>query len=202
LSRALARAAGLVALALLLGSCAGKLPPTHYYTLQPAAGAVAAAQEGSRVGVDTLVVDPPYDQDRLVYRESASATEVGFYNYHRWAAPLSRMLAVSLAAGLEGTPGIAAIEPTQPGTDYDSRLRGRVVALEEVDSPAGAEARIVLDLTLVSADGTELWSSTLTATAGGPVASGADAMGLVQRAFADLARQARGELATALGTAS
>jgi uncharacterized lipoprotein YmbA len=187
-------------LALALAGCAGQAPPTHYYTLVPESPAEPTGREGGglSIGVERLVVDPPYDQERLVYREAAGSAEIGFYNYHRWAAPLSRMLAVSLAARLGGTPGVGAIEPTRAGAEYTARLRGRVVAWEEVDLAGGAEARLVLDLALVEPNGDELWTATLTATSSGPVASGADAMDLVQRAFADLVGQVREGLAAAL----
>ena len=94
---AVARRSGVVAfgllwsavLALTIGCKA--MPTTHYYILEPRAGSSDDAGAGVAVGVLPFEVDPPYDQDRIVYRIGADSPKVGFYEYHRWAAPLSRM---------------------------------------------------------------------------------------------------------------
>ncbi len=99
----------LLAFAALAVGCWGRIPPTHYYVLElrgeghevnpgPAAG-------GLEIGVESFAVDPPYDQDRLIYRVGEGSVEIGFYHYHRWATPLSRMLPRVVAVGLRGTPG-------------------------------------------------------------------------------------------------
>ena len=94
----------------LLGACSSA-PTTHYYLLAPkgaslSAGAPASDSAGLTVGVEPFTVDPPYDRDQLVYRLGLDSVEVGFYTYHRWAAPLGDLVALSLAEGLQGTPGI------------------------------------------------------------------------------------------------
>ena len=73
-----------------LVSCGGA-PRTHYFVLSTAAVSVDASGTGS-IGVAPFRVAPPYDGDRIVYRFGEHGPEVGFYPYHLWAAPLSRML--------------------------------------------------------------------------------------------------------------
>ena len=86
-------ACGLLWIAILtLSSGCRATPAMNYYVLEPRSGASADAPDGVRVGVLPFEVDPPYDQDRIVYRIGADSPKVGFYEYHRWAAPLSRML--------------------------------------------------------------------------------------------------------------
>ena len=80
-------------------------PTTRYYVLAPSRTApeavtTVAETSGLRVGVEPFTVDPPYDRDQLVYRLGVDSVEVGFYSYHRWAAPLSDLVAVAMAEGL------------------------------------------------------------------------------------------------------
>ena len=84
-----------VALLTLPAACR-HAPVPHYYVLDgpmdgPHRGNPVPAGDGLAIGVAPFRVDPPYDQDRLVYRLGKDAAEVRFYSYHRWAAPLSRM---------------------------------------------------------------------------------------------------------------
>ena len=153
-------------LAAMLVGCGGP-PATHYYLLeltpQVAADTAAGAERRLTVGVRTFQVDPPYDQDRIVYRVRERSSEVGFYAYHRWAAPLSRMLPLAVATGLEGADGLRLIEPVVNGRSYDAYLVGRVLTLEEVDHSGGQDIVVRLKLALRTDDGAELWSEVLTA---------------------------------------
>ncbi len=190
----------------LLGACigGGALPVTHYYTLRPPAAVTeSSAREsgdsGWVVGVPPFAVDPPYDQDRLVYRRGVDSTEVGFYAYHRWASPLGRLVAVALADGLRGTAGIVEIEPARAAGDYSARLEGRLLYLEELDSEAGQEARLSLQLDLRSDEGELLWTSVLTGSASGRVRDVSQVATLAQQAFDDVVRQASAGIESALG---
>jgi ABC-type uncharacterized transport system auxiliary subunit len=182
------------------------IPATHYYVLAPPAERAGTGGErpdgeqpdGVRLGVETFAVDPPYDQDRLVWRVGRDASEVGFYGHHRWAASPGRLVATALAAGLAGTPGLAAVEPVTVGGRYSAVLAGRVVALEEVDLPERQLARIQVDLKLFDAAGALVWSRLVTAEAGGRAEAPSDVMRQMQSAFEKLLAEVRGELAAVL----
>lgn len=166
-ARALRRApAAALPVALTLAAVAtgcGRLPQTHYYLLEPPSRCEQRAQgtEGLDVGVRAFRVDPPYDQDRIVYRVGNASPEVGFYAYHRWAAPLSRMLPAIAAGTLRCTGGVRSIEPVAAGRRYPVYLEGRLLFLEEVDLADGQHVRVRLALTLRDDEGAELWSDTL-----------------------------------------
>ena len=87
---------------------------TDRRTLPEDVGVVALTMGGPACTdeVEAFLVDPPYDQDRLVYRVGRNTPEVGFYDYHRWAAPLSRMLPKVVADSFGTVRGVASIEPT------------------------------------------------------------------------------------------
>lgn len=185
----------------LLAAACGSVPPTRYYVLAPArpAAAVAAVEpNGLRIGVEPFTVDPPYDRDQLVYRLSTDSVEVGFYAYHRWAAPLGELVAVAMAEGLRGTAGVAVIEPLTSGGDYSAFLRGRVVYLEEIDLPDRQQARVRCELRLVSAAGEMLWSQEVSGAAEGTSDTVAEVVEQLYSAFGQALEQARSGLVGAL----
>ena len=103
------------------------MPTTHYYVLEPpemGGEARQGSQDGLAIGVREFVVDPPYDQDQLVYRSGGDSSEIGFYAYHRWAAPLGRLLPMAVASALTGVPGVASVEPVTSNGEYDAILTG------------------------------------------------------------------------------
>lgn len=195
------RVTGLLSVtALLLGCAGGGLPVTHYYTLRPPATVAQpdTAATGASVGVRPIAVDPPYDQDRLVYRKGRDGSEVGFYAYHRWASPLGRMIAVALADGLRAAPGVGSIEPIRSRGQYTALLVGRLRYLEQVDSASGQEVRIALDLELRDPQNQLLWSSPLAATASGAASEVTEVVDLARQAFDDVVEQARRQVAAHL----
>ena len=190
---------GCVMLMLILAGCA-RLPVTHYYVLEPSdLTPQAGTARGRDVAVDAFVVDPPYDQDRIVYRVGESSAEIGFYPYHRWAAPLARMLPRVVAAELVGTSGLRSIEPAAPGRDYDAHLQGRVLVFEEIDTSEGPRVRIRVTLTLRAEDGrVELWSETLSADAPAAAEDVGEVVARLQTLLAETVRASRPGLEQAL----
>ncbi len=118
----------LLSLLLLVTACRSA-PTTRYYVLAPSNTApetVATPTGGSglRIGVEPFTVDPPYDRDQLVYRLGVDSVEVGFYSYHRWAAPLSELVAVAVAEGLRGTPGFGSSSRGRPQANTTHSFTG------------------------------------------------------------------------------
>jgi ABC-type uncharacterized transport system auxiliary subunit len=183
-----------VVLVIALGGCGGRVPPTHYYVLEaqdvsrPEAAYVV--QGGWAIGVETFRVDPPYDQDRIVYRLGENSVEVGFYAYHRWAAPLERMLPRVVAAAFGDVPGTKSIESSAPGRSYDAYLGGRVLAFEEIDTSEGQRVRVRLALHLSTNDA-EIWSDTVTGQAALSSDDVGDVVHEMRSALADALREAR-----------
>lgn len=190
------------AVGVLSGCGGGGLPATHYYTLGspgelPSRTADAGGDGGLAIGVESLAVDAPYDQDRIVYRRRPDSTEVGFYNYHRWASPVGRLLQNRLVEGLRGAPGVGSIEPATSNGDYDARLGGRVLYLEHIDSPSSQEVRVSVWLEL--RDGDEaLWSTTVKTSSTSDLVDASDVATLLARVVNELVERARTELTAAL----
>ena len=191
----------LLALLLLVSACRSA-PTTRYYVLAPSRTAPqvetsSTSASGLRIGVEPFTVDPPYDRDQLVYRLGVDSVEVGFYSYHRWAAPLRELVAVAMAEGLRGTPGIESIEPWSSGGDYTAFLRGRVIYLEEIDVPGQQEARLRLELRLMDPEGSMIWSEEVFGSASGQSDSVAQIVEQLYAAFDQALEQARSGLTRA-----
>lgn len=196
-----------LSIAIVTVGCAS-IPQTHYYVLERGEHISPtslthfshnpASQQGLEIGVKTFLVNPPYDQDRIVYRRSGGSTEIGFYAYHRWAAPLSRMLPNVVAEGFRGTPGIASVEPALPGRVYGAHLDGRVLSFEEIDTPEGYKAYLRLTLTLRLKDGTLVWSDTLVGEATTQTRTVSAVVGRMRTALAAALDEGRVGLASAL----
>lgn len=190
-----------IVLVITLGGCGGRVPPTHYYVLEPQdiphPETTGAASVGWAIGVETFQIDPPYDQDRIVYRVGENSAEVGFYAYHRWAAPLERMLPRVVAAAFDGASGVKSIESIAPGRSYDAYLGGRVLAFEEIDTSDGQRVRVQLALRLAN-DDDEIWSDTVTGDATLSTDDVGDVVHEMRSALADALRSARPGLEVAL----
>jgi len=153
----------------LLFSTAGTgcttIPQTHYYLLRPEINSTPPTtiiQQGLEVGVKYFLVDPPYDQDRIVYRVGSGSSEVGFYAYHRWAVPLSQMLPKLVVDRFSGISGIASIEMIRPGRPYAATFEGKVISFEEIDTPEGQQIHARIFLSLRLRDGSVIWSNVFT----------------------------------------
>lgn len=190
---------------ILLGAC-GAVPEVRYFTLGGPHGTVsgdpaeASAQQGLWLGVEELTADPPYDQDRLVFRQATQPAEVGFYEFTRWAAPLGQLFQGQLVRVLQAQPGIRLAEPASTGRAYDMHLRGRILQAEEVDASDGSlVARVRLSLQLVGADGAFVWTGEVLGEASGRAEDGEGVMALMRqataRALADVDHQVTQQLA-------
>ena len=193
-----ALAGGLVAGACLLGISCAKQPPTHYYLLEAAVPAIAQMrQAGITIGVRSLAVDTPYDEAAIVYRVGPDSPEVGFYAYHEWASPLSRMLPRLISDALAGTPGVASIEPAAPGESYDALMEGRLIALEEVDLEGKQQVQLRMNLRLTT-DDSEIWSETLHARGSTTTDQVAGIVGLMNQVILNAVDELREDFAAAI----
>jgi ABC-type uncharacterized transport system auxiliary subunit len=146
-----------VLLALLaLAACGGKLPETRFYQLAPTTARVAGGD--AVIVLDLLSTDAAYDDERIVYR--TSPYRLDYYQYHRWSAPPGVLVGTYLEAAL-GRSGRFKAVLREVATDGPVILRGRVIAIEEVDrTKAQWDGRIVLALTLLDGKTSELlWSA-------------------------------------------
>ena len=155
------RWAAALLLAAAAAGCAGRAPETRYYDL--ASAARRHAGDGPVLVIEALEADEPYDDDRIVYRESPF--RVDYYHYHRWTASPGALVSRHLERALEASGRFGAVLREPPaGAAYV--LGGRLLALEEVDvSRRRWIGRVALELHLRdAASGDVVWTRKLEET--------------------------------------
>jgi ABC-type uncharacterized transport system auxiliary subunit len=91
---------------------------------------------------------PDYLSDgRIVYRPTR--TEVGYYEYHRWAMTLRRMITDSIAGRIRTRGVFASVDSAQHDGHVRYMLTGAIERLEEVDDGRDVQAVVQLSAQLV-----------------------------------------------------
>ena len=147
----------------LTGPACSTTPTIRYYQLafvgdMPRAAA-DRAEERIVLGVDYLVPDAAYDDERMIFRESPYRLDYDYY--HRWTSTPGVMLSDFLRRGYQRTGEFRAVV-AGANPEADAILQGRVVAIEELDF-AGSEdewrVHVALDLSLRDAQTSQiLWT--------------------------------------------
>jgi ABC-type uncharacterized transport system auxiliary subunit len=84
---------------------------------------------------------------RVVYR--STTTEVGYYEYHRWATTLRRMITDSIAGRIRTEGVFTAVDSLQKTAGAAYVLTGAIERLEEVDDGRSVHAVVELSAQLV-----------------------------------------------------
>ena len=159
-----------VALALILTllptlpSC-GRVKYPAYYTLNLPAPPDPPAPENVRTSIAVREFQSPVylRQGPIVYRTTPE--QVGFYEYHRWAAD-PRMLVTSavvdhLRAG--GQFSMVSLYDGRPNNDYV--FSGKLEKLEEVDYESGVKVEVAISAQITRvATGATVWSNAVSET--------------------------------------
>lgn len=152
------------AAAMLAGCGAVRYPASYLLDLQP----TTPPAQSPRGGLGQLVVRefqcPVYLCDgRIVYRPAPS--QVGFYEYHRWAMSPGQMISQSVAASIRARGLFTSVTLRDGATDPAYLLTGVIERLEEVD--AGRDVHAVCALSLQLADARTksiIWTGSESAT--------------------------------------
>ncbi len=156
----------LIATALLMTGCAGKVRYPNYYTLAVAPTKQPAVNDAHRSA--TLAVrpfnTPAYlRQGRIVYRQTPE--EVGFYDYHRWASDPGAVVTTGVIDSLRSANLFLVVEPYAGQEHPDYLLSGRVERLDEVDYKSGVQVEVKLSAQLTNLrTGASVWAGAVTKT--------------------------------------
>jgi len=157
----------LIATALLMTGCAGKVRYPDYYTLAIAPTQTAAlkdaAQQSSTVAVRPFSTPAYLRQGRIVYRPTPQ--EVGFYDYHRWASDPGTVVTTGVIDSLRSANLFSVVEPYAGQEHPDYLLSGRLERLDEVDYKSGVQVEVKLSAQLINVrTGAALWAGAVTRT--------------------------------------
>lgn len=145
-----------VAAAALFSSC-GATRPSKYYSLDlPATPPAPSNTYPLALLVGHFSAPHLYRDDRIVYR--AGTTQIGTYEYHRWAEPPTDMLEAMLMHLLRSSGKYQTVQRLGSNTHGDYIVRGRLHYLEEgPGSPLAARVAFEVELYELKS-GTTVWS--------------------------------------------
>ena len=153
----------LTLLAVLVG-CGGVRYP-KYYTLNVPPPPDPPAEEGVRTSVAVREFQSPayLRQGPIVYR--ATPEQIGFYEYHRWAADPRKFVTSAVIDHLRASGQYAMVATYNGNPDFDYIVSGKLEKLEELDYEAGVKVEVALSaqITRVST-GTTVWSNAVSET--------------------------------------
>ena len=157
----------LVATALLMTGCAGKVRYPDYYTLAVAPTlqkpALNDAHPSATLAVRRFDTPAYLRQGRIVYRQAPE--EVGFYNYHRWASDPGVVVTTGVIDSLRSENLFSVVEPYAGQAHPDYLLSGRLERLDELDYKSGVQVEVKLSAQLVNLrTGAPVWAGAVTKT--------------------------------------
>lgn len=152
----------------LLAGCTASVPLTHYYTFQPTQRARAeqtSPQFPYILGVETFEADSPYQQDRIVYRDSMY--EVNFYEYRRWLRPPTELVAEAVQRHLEQAGLCERVHTFEMESYSDYTLRGKIELFDRwFDEDTTSHARVSILYQLFDSESRKiLWMKRVETTA-------------------------------------
>jgi ABC-type uncharacterized transport system auxiliary subunit len=151
------RILGVVALAGILSSCGAARASKYYQLTIP--GETSQARTAQPYAI-TLLVAPItashlYRGDRVVY---STGSEMGTYEYQRWAEPPIEMIGEMLIRGLRESGRYHAVYSQSSSARGDYLVRGRLYDFKEV-SGGSLLARVTVELELRELrTGTTVWT--------------------------------------------
>lgn len=155
----LAMALGFI-LALLpaLAGC-GKVRYPAYYTLNlPTAPDPPAQENQTSIAVREFQAPGYLRQGPIVYRSTPE--EIGFYEYHRWAADPRKIVTGAVIDDLRASGQFSMVSMYDGRRDIEYVFSGKLEKLEEVDYEGGVRVEVELSaqITRVS-NGTTVWTN-------------------------------------------
>ena len=147
-----------------LSGC-GRIRYPAYYTLNLPAPPDPPAAENVRTSITVREFQSPnyLKQGPIVYRTTPE--EIGFYEYHRWAADPRMLVTTAVVDHLRanGQFSLVSMYDGLPNNDYV--FSGRLEKLEEVDYEAGVKVEVAMSAQITRvATGATVWSNSVSET--------------------------------------
>src|SRR5258708_32927408 len=144
-------------------ACVGKVRyPTYDVLHLPSAPALPAAAQGHASLAIREFRSPDYLRKApLVYR--ASAEQIGFYDYPRWAADPREFVTSAITDRLRAGGTFADVKVYDGRSSADYILSGRLEKLEEVDYEGGVKVEVALSAQMTDVrTGAQIWANAVT----------------------------------------
>jgi len=145
-----------------LAGCGGAVKYPNYYALQIPPPPDPPAQEGVRASLAVREFRSPayLHQGAIVYKTSPE--QIGFYNYHRWAADPREVVTNAVTDRLRASGKFTQVKPYDGRSDVDYVLSGRIERLEEVDYEGGVKVEVAISAQMTNlTTGAAVWANTI-----------------------------------------
>ena len=132
-----------------------------YYTLNLAPPPDPPAQE-KQVSIAVREFQAPayLRQGPIVYRSTPE--EIGFYEYHRWAADPRKTVTSAVIEDLRASGQFSTVSMYEGRRDIEYLFSGKLEKLEEVDYEGGVKVEVALSAQITRASsGETVWSNTV-----------------------------------------
>jgi|SRR5579864_2672181 len=154
----------MVTLLAALSGC-GRVRYPAYYTLNLPAPPDPPAAEDVKTSIAVREFQSPgyLRQGPIVYRTTPE--EIGFYEYHRWAADPRMLVTSAVVDHLRANGQFSRVSMYDGGPNNDYVFSGRLEKLEEVDYEAGVKVEVTLSAQITKvATGARVWSNAVSET--------------------------------------
>lgn len=152
----------LTAIVTALTGCGGKIKYPNYYTLNLPAPPDPPAQQNVRTSIAVREFQAPgyLRQGPIVYRRTPE--QVGFYEYHRWAADPRALVTSAVIDHLRASGQYSVVSMYSGRPDNDYIFSGKLEKLEEVDYEAGVKVEVAISAQITRVDtGATVWSNSV-----------------------------------------
>ena len=145
----------------VLSGC-GRVRYPAYYTLNLPAPPDPPAAENVRTSIAVREFQSPgyLRQGPIVYRTTRE--QIGFYEYHRWAADPRTVLTSAVIDHLRASNQFSMVSVYDGRPENEYVFSGKLEKLEEVDYQPGVKVEVVLSAQITRiASGATVWSDTV-----------------------------------------
>ena len=149
-----------LAIVTTLTGCGGKIRYPAYYTLNLPAPPDPPAKENVRTSIAVREFQAPsyLRQGPIVYRSTPE--EIGFYEYHRWAADPRTLVTGAVVDHLRASGQYSTVSMYNGRPDNDFIFSGKLEKLEEVDYQAQVKVDVAISAQIISVKtGATVWSN-------------------------------------------
>jgi ABC-type uncharacterized transport system auxiliary subunit len=150
-----------LAIVTILTGCGGKIRYPAYYTLNLPAPPDPPAKESVRTSIAVREFQAPsyLRQGPIVYRSTAE--EIGFYEYHRWAADPRTLVTGAVIDHLRASGQYSTVSMYNGRPDNDFIFSGKLEKLEEADYQ-GIKVDVAMSAQIISVKtGATVWSNSV-----------------------------------------
>ncbi len=151
-----------LAMGVILSGCGGRLRYPSYYTLNLPAPPDPPAPENVRISLAVREFQCPgyLRQGPIVYRSTPE--QIGFYEYHRWAADPRNFVTDAVVDHLRASGKYSTVSRYSGRADVDYIFTGKLEKMEELDYGAGVNVEVAMSAQITRMDtGATVWANSI-----------------------------------------